>query len=382
MKNSKRVALVIETSKAFGRGLLQSISRYAHLHGRWALSFEERGLDDPLPDGLTSEQYDGIILRTRLQSQMRAVLQTSIPTVCVGEENPPGAFAVGCDETTCSELAAEHLVERNFRHFGFVGMAGYVWSDRRRDAFVRFVRDAGYDCSVIEPNGKDRRIKTWEPIRDQLEDWIVSLPKPIGVMCCYDVMARIVLEVCEGQSISVPEDVAVIGVDNDEVLCEVSQPPLSSVMHDTKQIGFEAAAMLDKLMRGETVSPSVIVAPTGVKTRRSTETLAIEDRDIAAAVAFIRRHACDGIEVNDVVDRVPLSRRTFERRFREQVGRSPLAEIRHVRMTRVKQFLIETDLKLDVVAAHSGFRNTPYMSAQFRKTFGVTPGQFRCQARD
>ncbi|TWT82752.1 Xylose operon regulatory protein [Planctomycetes bacterium CA13] len=377
MKSSKKVALIVETSKAFGRGLLQSISRYAHLHGRWSLYFEERGLDDPIPRGLSSDHFDGIILRTRQQSQMHEILKRSIPTVCVGEDNPPGVYAVGCDEVVCSNLAAEHLLERNFRHFGFVGISGHVWSDRRRDEFVRCIGDAGFDCSVIEPSGPNHKIETWEPIRKKLVDWMIDLPKPIGVMCCYDVIARVVLDVCQELSISVPEDVAVIGVDNDEVLCEVSQPPLSSVMHDTKQIGFEAAAMLDKLMRGESVARSVIVSPSGVKTRRSTDTLAIEDRAIATALAYIRRHACDGIEVSDVVDHVPLSRRTLERRFRDQVGHSPLAEIGQVRLKRVKQFLAETDLKLDAVAAHSGFRNTPYMAAQFRKMFGITPGQYR-----
>jgi LacI family transcriptional regulator len=196
-------------------------------------------------------------------------------------------------------------------------------------------------------------------------------------MCCYDVAAREVLDVCRELNISVPEEIAVVGVDNDEVLCEVSQPPLTSVALDTRRIGIEAASMLDRLMHGESVGSPVIVEPCGIVTRRSSDTLAIEDRHIAVALGFIRRHACEGIEVSDVLAQVPLSRRTLERRFRQQVGCSPLAEINRVRLDRAKQFLKETELKLDAIAAHSGFAHTPYMAAQFRKQFGVTPGEYR-----
>lgn len=381
MQRVHKVALIIETSKAFGRGLLLSISRYAHLHGRWSLFVEERGLDDPIPRWLTSSECDGIILRTRERSLMDEVLRKQIPTVCVGEDNPPGAFSVVNDEASSALLAADHLLERNFRHFGFVGIQDYVWSDARRDAFADKVRSAGYDCDILEPSRKTRRTPRWEPVRRRLADWIQHLRKPSGIMCCYDVMARGVLDVCRELNVSVPEEVAVIGVDNDEVLCEVSQPPLSSVALDTKRIGFEAAAMLDTLMQGGSVDSPVIVAPDGIVTRRSTDTIAVEDRHIVVALAFIRRHACDGIEAGDVVAQVPLSRRTLERRFREQVGCSLLAEIDRVRLQRVKQFLAETDLKLDAIAAHCGFAHTPYMATHFRRQFGLTPGQFRRKCR-
>jgi LacI family transcriptional regulator len=182
--------------------------------------------------------------------------------------------------------------------------------------------------------------------------------------------------------VSVPEEVAIIGVDNDQVLCEASQPSLTSVALDTRRIGFEAASLLDRLMKGENLVEHIVVPPLEVVTRGSTDTLAIEDPQVAAALAFIRRNACNGIEAGDVVEQVPLSRRTLERRFREQVGKSILTEIHHLRMSRVTQFLEETDLKLDAIAVRCGFNHTPYMAAQFRKHFDMTPGEFRQRSRE
>ena len=377
MPKDQKVALLIETSKAFGRGLLLGISRYTHLRGGWSLYVDERGLDDPIPHWLKSSDCDGIILRTRERRLMDDVLKINIPTVCVGEDNPPGTFEVGSDEIACALMAADHLLERNFRHFGYVGIQGYVWSDTRRDAFVEKIQNAGFQCNVIEPSRKTRRPPSWEPVRRRLANWIEFLPKPIGIMCCYDAMARSVLDVCRELSISVPEEVSVIGVDNDKVLCEVSQPPLSSVAHNTKCIGQAAAMMLNSLMDGSHTDVSVVIPPEGIVTRGSTDTLAIEDRDVATALAFIRRHACDGIDATEVVAEVPLSRRTLERRFREQVGCSLLAEISRIRLDRVKQFLMETDLTLDAIARYCGFAHTPYMAANFRKRVGLTPSEFR-----
>lgn len=381
MAKARKVALLIETSKAFGRGLLVSIGRYAHLRGGWSLYVEERGLDDPIPTWLKSSGCDGIILRTLERRLMEDVLKTNIPTVCVGEDNPLGAYQVGTDEAASAVLAAEHLLERNFRHFGFVGIQNYVWSDARRNAFAERLSVAGLNCNVIEPCKKTRRAPNWAPIHRRLANWIKHLPKPVGVMCCYDAMARNFLDVCRELNISVPEEVAVIGVDNDKVLCEVSQPPLSSVAHNTIGIGQAAATMLDKLMDGEDTDSNVVVCPKELVTRGSTDTLAVENIHIAAALAIIRRHACDGIDASDVAAKVPLSRRTLERRFREQVGHSLLHEINRVRFDRVKQFLVETDLKLDAITRHCGFAHTPYMAASFRKRTGVTPCQFRQQNR-
>lgn len=381
MPTTKKIALLVETSKAYGRGLMHGISQYAHLHDDWSLYVEERGLDDPVPRWLKPEEFDGVILRARERSLMEEALGLGIPTVCLGEDNPPGAYTVSSDDALSGVMAADHLLERNFRNFGYVGIKGYIWSDIRRETFSEKIRESGREVDIIEPGRKTRGVPRWDQIGHILSDWIESLPKPVGIMCCYDVMARTVIDVCREIHVPVPEKVAVIGVDNDEVLCEVSQPRLSSVALDTRRIGFEAATMLDKLIEGEDVGRHVAVPPSGVITRGSTDTLAIEDPHIATALAYIRRYACNGIEAGDVVDQVPLSRRTLERRFNDMVGQSLLNEIHQVRFDRMKRFLNETDLKLDAIAARCGFSHTPYMAAQFRKHYGMTPGDFRKLSR-
>jgi LacI family transcriptional regulator len=379
--DTRRIALLIETSKAYGRGLLHGISRYAHLHDDWSLYVEERGLDDPIPRWLKPGEFDGVILRARDRSMMYEALERGIPTICLGEDNPPEAHTISNNDALSAVMAADHLLARNFRHFAFVGIKGFVWSDIRRETFTRRVQEAGFEVEILEPAKKTQNLTRWDQISHDLHDWLQGLPKPVGIMACYDVMARAVIDVCHETHLPVPEKVAVIGVDNDEILCEVSQPRLTSVALDTTRIGFEAAVMLDRLIRGEDTSEHVVIPPSGIITRGSTDTLAIEDPHVATALAYIRRRACDGIEAGDVVKQVPLSRRTIERRFRDQAGQSILGEIHKVRLHRMKRFLTETDLKLDAIAHRCGFSHTPYMAAQFRKHFNMTPGEFRQKAR-
>lgn len=375
---ARRVALLIETSKAFGRGILVGAGRYARLHDRWTMYVEERGLDDAVPGWLSAKELDGIIVRSLRPETIAQVLKLGVPTVALGEENPPHAIGVINDDRACARLAADHLLQRGFQHFGYLGLEGYVWSDARRSSFVGHVREMGYGCEVLEISAKTHRDAPWHQRRGRLARWIESLPKPIGIMTCYDATARTLLDVCRDAGVMVPEQIAIIGVDNDEVLCDLCDPPLTSVAPNTEAIGETAAQLLVELMNGQPLPrDNVVVAPRGVVTRASTDTTAIDEPAIATALGFIRRYACEGLDVADLLDRVPLSRRTLERRFRSLLGRSPLDEIRRVRLQRVKELLRQSDLKLDVIAKLAGYNYTAYMVAQFREAEGLTPGQYR-----
>jgi LacI family transcriptional regulator len=183
--------------------------------------------------------------------------------------------------------------------------------------------------------------------------------------------------------VAVPDEVAVLGVDNDEVLCDLADPPLSSIIPDTRRIGYEAASCLDRMMRGEpSPGPATVIPPLGVVTRRSTDVLAVEDRTLSRAARFIREHACEGIAVEDVLAAIPLSRSVFERRFLKVFGRTPKAEIVRMQLQRVMQLLAETDLPLKQIADRAGFEHAEYMSAAFKKRTGLTPGQYRRSARE
>jgi LacI family transcriptional regulator len=179
----------------------------------------------------------------------------------------------------------------------------------------------------------------------------------------------------------VPEEIAVLGVNDDELICEMANPPLSSVVHNARRIGYEAAAMLDRLMQGRKVVADLVIDPLGVKTRQSTDLLAIEDPEVAKAVRFIREHACEGIRVDDVLDQVALSRRTLEMRFRDAVGRPPHVEIRRVQLERVKELLVTSDFKLDRIAELTGFSTAQYLAGLFHRVVNMTPGAWRQAGR-
>ncbi len=229
---------------------------------------------------------------------------------------------VETDDVIIAGLAADHLLERGFNHYAFCGDERYKWSIWREEEFVRIVTGKGHGCPVYRhhPEGGKAPSNMAEEER-QLSNWVKQLPKPIGIMACYELRGQQLLEVCRRMGIAVPDEVAVIGVDNDELLCNLSDPPLSSIIPDTHRTGYEAAHILDRLMSGKKCATrEVRVAPLGIVTRQSTDVLAIADTDISQAVRFIRQHACDGIKVEDVLNAVPLSRRVLENRFKKITG--------------------------------------------------------------
>jgi LacI family transcriptional regulator len=208
--------------------------------------------------------------------------------------------------------------------------------------------------------------------------WVGRLPRPIGLMACYDFKAQQLLVVCRELDIAVPEEVAVVGVDNDRLLCDLANPPLSSVIPNTHRTGYEAARILDRLMAGENMPPeSHLIEPLGIQTRQSSDTLAIDDPDVAIAVRFIREHAIEGIDVSDVLARVSLSRRALESRFRRIINRTPHQEIMRVRIERVKMLLLASDFSLAEIAAITGFEHVEYLSVAFKREAGQTPRQYR-----
>jgi LacI family transcriptional regulator len=201
-------------------------------------------------------------------------------------------------------------------------------------------------------------------------------------MACYDIRGWQVLEICRRLGIRVPDEVAVIGVDNDELLCDLSQPPLSSVIPDTDRTGYEAAALLDRMLAGRKVPPDeLLIQPLGVATRQSTDVLAIDDEDLAAGLRLIRDHACDGIHVDDILARLAISRRVFESRFKKRLGRTPHEEIVRLQMQRVIDLLTQTDLPLLAIAERAGFKHVEYMSTAFKQRMGLAPREYRLRQR-
>lgn len=383
MAERPKVALLIEMSGIYGRQILDGIARYVRSHRPWSVFLEQRELRAPPPPWLLRAQWDGILCRSTDRRLARTLLKRKIPTIDLNDiYGDLGLLRIWSDHREIGRIGAEHLLERGFQHFAFCGFAKETWSDLRCEGFVKTIRAARHSCELYRSPCSGSHAPEWTADQENIGRWISGLPKPVGLMACNDVRGQQVLNACRSVGVAVPEEVAVVGVDNEKVLCELCEPPLSSVAPNPERIGYEAAELLDRLMAGDALPMDErLIAPIGVVVRQSTDVLGIADPEIAAAVQYIREHACSGVTMRDVVGHLAVSRSLLERRFRKFVGRSPQEEIRLVRLKRAKQLLTETDLTLDAIAKLAGYIHPEYMSVVFKRMTGQTPGEFRRQVQ-
>ena len=385
----RQVALLIEWSRIYGRDVLRGIGKYVQTHGRWEVYHTERNLSDAAPLWLRKWKGDGIIARIENPRLATQIKRMKVPFVDLYDREEMGHIpAVLTDNRAIARLAAEHLIERELQHFAYCGLPGIFSSDERCRFFVDYLSALGHQVHVYEPPRRYRTklIAASEDFELQREGaivrWLRSLPKPVGLMACNDLRAHQILMVCDENRLAVPEEVAVIGVDNDEVICGLTRPPLSSIEQNPEEVGYQAAVLLDRLMQGETppMEP-MIIPPRGIVARQSTDVVAVADADLGAALHHIRKHACDGLSVEELAVSTAMSRRTLERRFLHCLGRSPKDEINRVQLGHAKRLLAMTNYPLVKIAHLTGFRYVESMCVLFKKTTGQTPGQYRRQNR-
>jgi LacI family transcriptional regulator, galactose operon repressor len=385
MPERPRVALLIETSNSYARGLLRGIHRYLREHRPWTIDMPEQGRGAIPPAHVARWRGDGIIARVENPAIAAVVRQAGLPTIDLSAGRLlPELPMVETNNEAIVRAAFEHLQGAGFKHFAFCGDDRFAWSRLRRNWFERMAAQAGCQASsypAVRKSSKAGGALSWEQERASLVQWLEGLPKPVGIMACYDQRGWQVLEVCRGIGLGVPDEVAVIGVDNDELLCELAQPSLSSVIPDADRTGYVAAELLGEMMGGRRVeAKEYLIEPLGIAARQSTDALAGADPEIARAIRFIRDHACDSIKVQAVVDEMAVSRRVLEHRFRRLLGRTPHEEILRVQIERVTRLLAETDLPLTTIAERTGFKHAEYMSVAFKRQTGLSPRQFRQQS--
>ena len=378
--HSPRVAVLVETSTSWGQQVVKGIVTYVRSSRPWIFLVDWRGVHEQLhlPRDWSG---DGIIARITTRSLNRQIEALGIPAVNVSWCTVPGTTLqqVVTDEQLIGELAVSHFWERGFRHFAYYGhpqQPNYV--DGYGPIFVRLVAEHGYECKCFHPHVSAKVVRSRRPGLNELTRWLVRLPKPIAVLTWDAVRGRQVTEACWKAGIHVPEEVAVLAGYNDDLMCDISMPPLSSINDRPDQVGYAAAQLLDEMMRGRRPpNKPIYLPPSGVVVRQSTDVLAIEDPDISQVVRFIRGHACEGIQVDDILRAVPMSRSVLEYRFKRILGYSPHHEIQRVQFQRVLQLLQETKLSIAAIAERSGFRYTEYMTKAFKKRFKITPRQYR-----
>lgn len=382
----KRVLLIIETSRAYGRNLIEGISRFALECNDWHIHFEDRGLLEEPSGWLRRWQGDGILARTALPSLARLLKRKKCPIVELhgfgkyGENTTLYSEVQICD-TSIGKLAADHFWERGFRNTGFYSGGSAWWSRTRTKVFAERLRSRGIRCDIYAGDFESPPTQhpVWEnKYEKKLEKWLLSLPKPIGIWAITDSHAVRLIEACQDLGFRVPEDVAVLGTSNDEMTCNLITPALSSINVNSVLIGYEAAKRLAVKMDGRSPKEPVIdIPPLGVVTRQSTDIVAVPDQDVANAVQLIREQAFQGISVDRIVKTLGLSRRTLERNFYKYFGRTPHEEIVRVRIERAKKLLSETNLSVTGIARNTGFTNREYFIRAFGRETGMTPSAFR-----
>ena len=378
MKARANVALAVETATAYGRQILRGVARFQRTHGGWSVFLDTREVLPPRPNWLIERGCDGVICRAT-PALAEAMREIGLAAVDVNDRYGfLGIPRVGSDMEAIGRMGAEHLLERGFRNIAFFGFSGEAWSAERLAGAQEAVRERGHFCGTFESPSGVLHESVWWKERSRIGTWLQALPRPLGIVACSDMRAYHVLDTCRVLDIAVPEEVAVVGVDNAETFCELCVPSLSSVVPNAERIGFEAAQLLDRLLAGEAVpSANSLIAPRGVITRQSSDVLAVDDPALATALRFVRERAGEGITVADVLAHAPLSRSALERGFRSCLGHSPQAEIRRVRLKRIKHLLAETDWPLARIARATGFDSADYMMVQFKRLVGQTPSQWR-----
>jgi LacI family transcriptional regulator len=378
----KRVAVLVDTSTAWGRGIITGIQKFALERGNWHLFVEARGLHDST--ALPRDWHgDGIIARIGTPEVAEQLCRRKIPVVNVSGIRLPGKpFPCVCnDSEAAARMAADYFLARGFRHFAYLSLRGLEYVARQCNAYQEAVAAAGCDCAVhgvkvhagfISPD--------WNLHIGELGAWLASLPKPVAVLTWGG--GREVIRACLRIGLRVPQEVAVLSATDDDLLCEIGPVHLSGVRNACEKIGSEAAAMLDQAMNGsDTPEKPILIPPLGVVTRQSTDTLAITDENLVSALAFMNENLSTGIQIQDVARAAGISRRLLEQRFAKALGTSPGAYLSRARLDLVRKLLTETDMPVGEISDRAGFCSPEYMTTVFRRESATTPLRYRKDMR-
>lgn len=375
MPKAPKVMLFLESSREYGRQLIFGITRYTYYHAPWSFCRIPGGRSQRFPN-IKELDVDGIIAHVKNYAICQKIIASGIPAIIKGYENP-ALPCIQTDDAGIGVTGAEHLLERGFKNFAFCGYNDVYWSDYRKDAFAARVSEEGYSCNCFMHS---KPTDSWSRQQKPLSKWLASLPKPVGLMTCVDDRSQEVLEACKLADIDVPTEVAIVGVDNDQLVCGLARPQLSSIALGVENAGYEAADLLNKLMAGEPNTGQIITTQVShVEIRQSTDILAMDDRGVAIAIHYIKQHLTENFGVNEVIDAVGIPRRTLQLRFKKEIGRTIFEEIRRLKVEQVAKMLATTQLPISDIAMDLGFPGIDHISRTFRKVKGMSPLEYRKQ---
>ncbi|MBN2209984.1 MAG: DNA-binding transcriptional regulator [Sedimentisphaerales bacterium] len=383
MKRLPRVVLLLENSRAYGRQLLRGIARYSRIHGPWA--FYARGLfyrmnstAENVLSRIRKWRPDGIIARD--SEPVKHIQQLDIPLIVASavDDTLKDLHRIMTNDTAIGAMAADHLCKRGFKNFAYCGYPDMFWSENRGLSFRAALVQQGFAVAIYEPPS-NQQAWNWEQEQSYLAKWLKSLPLPVAIMACNDDRAQQVAEACIIAGYRVPYDVAIVGVDDDDQVCDLANPSLSSVKLGVEQAGFTAAKLLAQLMNSDKIAAPqvVIVDPIDVVRRESTDFLAVEDELVCKGLKFIRSHSLQPLQVHDIVQALGVSRRSLHERFRQTLGRTVHDEIKRARIDIIADMLVNSDVSITQIAKKLGYSSSDHLSRYFKKEMGRTPREFR-----
>jgi len=358
---------------------MRGIAGYSHERGNWHVYTAPEGTEASLFFSETY-QWDGLIVRVIDQTEAKRIYKQGVPAVSVGSVCVTGAPIprVKVDDEALTSVAAKHLIAGGLREFAYCSF--FRRSDEDRGpAFAEALKKEGFECNFYSDSTKLPRDAAW-PIRQKdLIRWVRGLPRPVGILTWNPDTACQLVEACNVGGIQVPREAAIITADDDPMKCELSNPTITAIEIPAVRLGYEAAALLDRMMSGKPAPQSpLLIQPAGIVTiRQSSNTSQLPDRDVYLAAQYIREHATEPVKMDEVAQKLAVSRRWLERHFKRVMGYPPHEELQRCRLERAKKLLLETDLNAARIGTVSGFGSASYFNTFFRRLTGMTPMQFR-----
>jgi len=372
MVKAKRIALLIESSTSYGRSLIRGVLQYANVAASWFFYNEPRSFSDALPN-FAKHSLDGIIMRDTPENMK--LLELNVPTVVSIRylESVEGVPIILGDSKRIGRMAARYFQERGFRNFAYCGFENMPWSLERERAFAEALPpDISFHVlhQSINPANYEGKLQ-------ELSEWLKDLPKPAALMACNDVRGESILEACKLAEVKVPFEISILGVNNDDMICDMVSPQLSSIALNITKAGYQAAKTLDKMIKGESYDDLITIEPERVVARASSDIFAVNDPEVAKALYFIDQNSRKKIHIDDLAAHVGINRRALERKFKHALNSTIYSAIKRAKIDAIRKMLTDTDIQISEIAYAMGFDDANHISRYFKQEMNVSPMKYR-----
>ena len=394
MKEKIKIAFAHNNINPRAQGIMTGITEYTHKKGNWQLIIWPDNSRESL-SFLKQRGCKGAFVSTQTARQAKELLQLGIPVIAISTlQNMFSLPFISANSKEVAELACEYFLKKKFKNFAFFGLTQAKWSRERMEYFSVYLAQAGYETHVFKKeqipitNDVTSFAKLWIDTtltqrQQELVKWLKQLPKPIAILASCDILACHLSNAVKEADLSIPNEIAILGVDNDQTMCNICDPPLSSIALNYKKAGYNAAKLLKRIISGQTSmrGQRIDIQPTHVETRGSTDIFAIDDPDVVQALKYIKQNSNKPLQVNEVASHVYISKRSLQSKFQKTLGRSIHEEIVQAHLEIAKAMLVETNLPIDEIASRSGFHYTSNMRRAFKQFTGLLPQKYRQQRR-